>query len=199
MSTSDNRELELLFDFDVDIDLAHRQSALQVLPHTPASIHNGDSVAKHNTGVYFQSIPRDPNTGLSALDYKDAQEQGFFKVDFLNNTVYRDVRSNQHLDKLANTQPDWSLLQHEEIVETLYHIGNHYDIVSAYEPSSVMELAMILALIRPAKRHLVGKTWSEIEPEIWTAPTNGEYHFKKAHAVAFATVIVVQLNLLAGL
>jgi hypothetical protein len=32
--------------------------------------------------------------------------------------------------------------------------------------------------------------------EIWEKPTNGEYYFKKAHAVAYAHVIVVQMNLI---
>lgn len=187
------------FDFDVDIDLADRDAALAFLPHTPATIITDLGVAiRHNTGVYFQRVPRDPVSDLSAIDYKDAADQGYFKVDFLNNMVYRGVASNNHLDKLVNTDPDWDLLQHPEIVETLYHINKHYDIVSAYEPRSVIQLAMILALIRPAKRYLLGREWSEIEPHIWTKPDNHEYHFKKAHAVAFATVIVVQLNLLSG-
>jgi hypothetical protein len=55
---------------------------------------------------------------------------------------------------------------------------------------------MCLALIRPAKRHLIGKTWTEIGQEIWTKPENGDYYFKKAHAVAYAQVVVVQMNLI---
>jgi DNA polymerase III alpha subunit len=64
------------------------------------------------------------------------------------------------------------------------------------KPCSIEELAMCLALIRPAKRHLVGKTWTEIAGEIWEKPVNGDYYFKKAHAVAYAHVIVVQMNLI---
>jgi hypothetical protein len=55
---------------------------------------------------------------------------------------------------------------------------------------------MCLALIRPAKRHLIGKTWPEIGTTIWTKPENDEYYFKKAHAVAYAQLVVVNLNLL---
>lgn len=186
------------YDFDVDIDLADRDAALSVLPHTAASIQRDGQTTKHNTGVYFQNIPRDPVSGTAALDYKDAGSQGYFKVDFLNNTVYQGVRDPEHLDRLANTEPDWSLLKYPEIVETLYHINNHFDIVDAYEPQSVEDLAGVLALIRPAKRHLLGQPLAAIQDELWQRPHNQEYYFKRSHAIAFATVIVVQMNLLSG-
>jgi hypothetical protein len=32
--------------------------------------------------------------------------------------------------------------------------------------------------------------------EIWTKPENDEYYFKKAHAIAYAHVIVIQMNLI---
>jgi len=32
--------------------------------------------------------------------------------------------------------------------------------------------------------------------DIWTKPETGEYYFKKAHAIAYAHVIVVQMNLI---
>ena len=90
----------------------------------------------------------------------------------------------------------WTLLEHEEVVSQLYHINNYADIVKAYKPTSVEQLAMILAIIRPAKKHLVGKSFDEIEKSVWVKPQDGEYYFKKAHAIAFATAIVVQLNLI---
>jgi DNA polymerase III alpha subunit len=63
-------------------------------------------------------------------------------------------------------------------------------------PSSIEQLAMFIALLRPGKRHLIGKSWQTIEAEIWI-PTE-KYYFKKSHAIAYATSIVVQLNLLAS-
>ena len=38
---------------------------------------------KHNTGVYFQPIPSFPIEGYSTIDHKEAEEMGYFKVDFL--------------------------------------------------------------------------------------------------------------------
>lgn len=183
-------------DFDVDIDLADRDAFLKNIDHVPASIIKNHEISKHNTGVYFQKMPCDPITGLAALDYKEAQELGFFKVDFLNNHVYADVRDSQHLEELVNREPLWELLEHSEIVERLFHINNYADLLAQYKPCGVKQLAMILAMIRPAKRYLIGKSWQEIEQEIWNQPAHGEYHFKKSHAVSYALVIVVQMNLL---
>lgn len=184
------------FDFDVDIDMANRDDFLQLVKHTPASIHKDNSHTKHNTGVYFQTIPMFPLEGYSAIDHKQAELDGWFKVDFLNNTIYQKVKSEAHLDRLLNTVPLWELLQHEEVVGQLYHINNYAHVLKSYKPVSVEQLAMILAIIRPAKKHLMGKSFDEIEKTVWDKPTSGEYYFKKAHAIAFATAIVVQLNLI---
>lgn len=186
-------------DFDIDIDMADRSQLLDLIPHVAATIHQDGDIKKHNTGVYFQNIPQDPLSGWCDLDYREAGDQGYFKVDFLNNTVYREVQSPEHLDRLCATEPDWSLLEYPEIVGQLYHINQHYDIVNMYKPRSVEQLAQVLALIRPAKRHLVGQPFDRIQDEIWQKPTDGEYYFKRSHATAFAMVIVVQMNLLSGL
>ena len=184
------------FDFDVDIDMADRDTLLKHIKHIPASVENSGKLSKHNTGVYFQRLPVHPLEGYATIDHKSAESQGFFKVDFLNNYAYRDVQSPAHLDKLVATEPVWSLLEHPEIVETLYHINRHFDTVNFYKPQSVEQLAMVLAMIRPAKKHLVGKPWDSVEAEVWRRPSNDEYHFKRSHAISYAMVIVVQLNLL---
>jgi hypothetical protein len=54
----------------------------------------------------------------------------------------------------------------------------------------------VLAMIRPAKRSLIGKDWNSVMNEVWTKPVNDEYYFKKSHAIAYATAIVVQMNLI---
>jgi hypothetical protein len=56
-------------------------------------------------------------------------------------------------------------------------------------------LAMLLAVIRPSKRHLIGKRWREIADEIWVKPSEG-YYFKKAHAYGYAQLVMVHMNLL---
>ena len=90
----------------------------------------------------------------------------------------------------------WELLEHQEVVEKLFHINNHFDIVKQYKPKSLEQLAMILAIIRPGKRHLVGKTWEQVEADVWIKPKDDTYFFKKSHSYGYALAIIVQLNLI---
>jgi DNA polymerase III alpha subunit len=64
------------------------------------------------------------------------------------------------------------------------------------KPQSIEQLAAVLAMIRPAKRYLIGKDWTEVMADVWVKPASDEYFFKKAHAIAYAHVIVVQMNLI---
>jgi len=181
-------------NFDVDIDMANREDFLRLVKHTPASIEKDSKFTKHNTGVYFQNIPKFPLEGYSTIDHKQAEQEGWFKVDYLNNSVYSDIVDEAHLNKLLAMAPMWELLQHSEVVSKLYHVSNYLNVLQDYKPNSVEQLAMILAIIRPGKKHLLGKSFDEIEKTVWIKPESGEYYFKKAHAIAFSTAIVVQLN-----
>jgi DNA polymerase III alpha subunit len=181
---------------DIDIDFADRSKALAKLEHVVAAIADNGTFKKHNTGVYCTSIPHNPVTGISTIDYKEAEARGYFKIDFLNVGIYEGVRDEAHLTHLMNTDPLWDLLLQDDFTDLLFHVNGHGNLLKLMKPTSIEELAMCLALIRPAKRHLVGKSWSEIGLEIWTKPDNGDYYFKKAHAVAYAQVVVVQMNLI---
>jgi hypothetical protein len=55
---------------------------------------------------------------------------------------------------------------------------------------------MFLAVIRPAKRHLIGRTWREVAETVWERPADDSYYFKKAHAVGYAHLVAVNMNLL---
>ena len=41
---------------------------------------------------------------------------------------------------------------------------------------------------------LVGKSWEEIQEQVWTKPDDDVYFFKKSHAYSYAMAIIVQLN-----
>lgn len=182
---------------DVDIDVFDRDKLLENLPHITARIdRDDDEYVKHVSGVYFQRIPYDPLTNIATIDHKDAEELGYMKIDFLNNSVYKSVRDEDHLKKLAEREPEWDLLQHADIISKLVHIHDYAYLVQRLRPKSIPQLAMILALIRPGKKHLQNSTWAEIEKEIWIKPTDGTYYFKKSHSFAFALSIIVQLNLM---
>jgi DNA polymerase III alpha subunit len=182
---------------DIDIDFANRDNALNVIKHIPAAIKQPDGTfKKHNTGVYCTSIPYNPVTNLSNIDYKEAEERGYFKLDFLNVSIYKDVRDDEHLKTLMETEPLWDLLEQDDFSSLLFHVNGHGNILRQMKPKSILQLAAVLAMIRPAKRHLIGMDWTTVMTTIWTKPEDDEYYFKKAHAVAYAVAIVVQMNLI---
>lgn len=181
---------------DIDLDFADRNLALGALKHIPASIINNGVTKKHNTGVYLTNIPTNPVTGLASIDYKEAEERNYFKIDFLNVAVYKNVTSEQHLIQLLETEPIWDLLLVDQFTDLLFHVHGYGKIMRTMQPKSVTQLAAVLAAIRPAKLHLVGKPWDYVMQHIWTIPTTNEYFWKKSHAFAYASAVVVQMNLL---
>jgi len=182
---------------DIDIDFLDRTVALDKFKHVTATITSTFGLLKkHNTGVYCTSIPYNPVTGLSTIDYKKAEDRGYFKIDFLNVSVYNGVKDEAHLIRLMETEPLWDLLEQDDFSNLLFHINGHGTILRAMKPTSLEQLAAILAMIRPAKKHLIGKTWEEVMKEVWIKPENEDYYFKKSHAVAYAQAIVVQMNLI---
>jgi hypothetical protein len=188
----------MIFKSDIDIDVADRDIALSVIDHTAASIIRDNKNSKHNTGVYFTSVPVDPFTGRASLDYEAAEARGYVKIDILNVGLYQQVKSEQHLQDLMAQDPAWDQLYNPEFCAQLIHIGAHYDtlIKMPEAVNSIPRLAMFLAVIRPAKRHLIGLPWGEVARTVWERPTDDSYYFKKAHAVGYAHLVAVNMNLL---
>jgi hypothetical protein len=181
---------------DIDIDFADRNAAMSVLSVVPAMIERDGKKTAHPSGVYFQDAPLDPFTGLCSLDYKEADNLGYFKIDLLNQSVYQEVRDEDHLVTLLNSEPLWELLDEPGMVEQLPHIHKHYDVVQTIQPKSIEDLSVVLALVRPGKKHLIGRSRTEIDAEIWARPSDDGYYFKKAHACAYSALVVVAMNLL---
>jgi hypothetical protein len=179
---------------DIDIDFADRTPALAGLRWVAAVQRRNAHRERHVSGVYFQDIPIDPLDGMAVWDYEDAADRGYFKIDCLNNLIYTGVRDEAHLIDLLVRDPPWDAFADRDIVAALAHIGGHHEIARMIRPRSIIDLAICIALIRPGKRHLVGCSRETIDKEVWIRTE--KYYYKKAHAVAFATAIVVQLNLL---
>jgi hypothetical protein len=179
--------------FDVDIDFADREQILKVVKHTAAMQRDGNKERKHNTGVYFHHVPTNPFTGLCTLDYKQAEDAAWFNIYLLYVGIYSYFTSNEQIDELLDKEPMWELLEHKDVIQQLFHIHNHSDTVIRMKPRSIEQLAMVLAVIRPGKKHLIGRSWSEIEQEVWTK-TEDVYSFKKSHAIGYAAAIALQLN-----
>ena len=181
---------------DIDIDFIDRDQALKLFEHIPASRLDNQRLVKHNTGVYLHAVPVDAVSGLCQIPYEQAEEEKYFKIDFLNVGIYKGVRNEEHLVQLMNQEPLWDLLLQDDFVNLLFHLNGHGDIIRKTQPTSVEQLSAVLAMIRPAKRYLIGKPWTTIMNEVWTKPVNDDYYFKKSHATAYAVAIVVQMNLI---
>ena len=181
---------------DIDIDFIDREQALKLFKHTVASRNDNGQLVKHNTGVYMHEVPVDAVSGLCSVPYEQAEEQGLFKIDFLNVSIYKGVRNEEHLTQLMETEPLWDLLLQDDFVNLLFHVNGHGSILRQAAPKSIEELAAVLAMIRPAKRYLIGKDWTTVMTEVWTKPETNDYYFKKSHATAYAVAVVVQMNLI---
>ena len=183
---------------DIDIDFADRTKILDKIEHIPAILDEGK---KHNTGIYCHKIPTNPLTGYATIGQTIAEERGYFKIDFLNVSVYDDpmIKFEDDITRLLAIEPLWDLLYEKEVCDQLFHINGYHNLLAQLKPKTILELATVLALIRPGKKHLVPivaeKGFEAIQDEVWVK-TEEAYSFKKSHAVGYAHVIVMQLNLI---
>lgn len=181
---------------DIDIDCGDRDKILKHIKHIPAAMLRVSPPRKHTTGIYVGPVPYDPLSGAASIDYTDAESRSYYKIDLLNVHLYNSVTSEEHLEHLLR-EPDWSMLKQKSVVQRLMHINNHWENLQRMaEPiDSIPKLAMFIALIRPGKKHLIGKSWDTIEQNIWTPDGEG-YTFKRSHSHAYAHLIVVNMNLI---
>jgi DNA polymerase III alpha subunit len=182
---------------DIDIDFANRDKILEIIHHVRARRTTDDGVTHHSSGVYPHNIPKDPANNIAGIDYKTAEERGYFKVDLLNVGIYEKIISEDQLVRLMNVEPLWDLLEQKDFCDLVFHVNGYHDLVAKLKPKTIEELSMFLALIRPGKKHLIQTVqeqgWDSVRDEIWTK-TDDSYSFKKSHAVAYAHAIVVQMN-----
>lgn len=186
---------------DVDIDLPTTFAPTDHFDVTLASMVKDGKLVKHPAGAYFQNIPVDAITKLSAIPFREAEDMDYFKIDFLHLSILDNFNNKDEIRQLLKIEPDWSLLESPEVVEKLFQIHKHFDIISQVKPTSVVTLADTIALIRPAKRKLIHnyiKTPDKIRKFLYMKPEDGKYYFKKSHAIAYALTIVLQLHLVSG-
>lgn len=184
-------------DTDIDIDTSDRDRILSLVSHVNASLVTSDVIKKHNVGVYFQDAPVFLDSGNCSIDYKEMPKHGFFKIDILNNTVYDDIKNEEELNHILSLDVHWEMLTDRSMVEQLPHIHSHYDLLLRTKPKSVIELADVLALIRPAKKHLLAKYLKDKEStrtELYTKPLDSGFYFKYSHSIAYAVSITVVMN-----
>ena len=159
---------------DIDIDFADRNQLLELIQHTPArQLHQGQ-VRRHNSGVYVTNIPQDPVNQCAAVDYKVAEELGYFKIDLLNMSVYQLITSPEHYATTVAQEPEWSRLWTDtEWTKQLVHVGNYTDLLKEMQPDSIPRMAAV-----------------------WDGDESQGYTFKKSHSISYAMLVALHMNLL---
>jgi len=180
---------------DIDIDFGNRNEILSLIEYTSAVLETGE---KHSSGIYITEAPKNILTGNSSLDYKKAEELGYFKLDILNNNLYKQVKSPEHLEELLARPINWNKLKEPEFVKKLVHIGNYSEMILRLKDpiDSIEKLAMFLAIIRPGKKHLQGLPWNIIEQSVWERDNADGYSYKRSHALAYSLTIIINIQLL---
>lgn len=182
---------------DIDIDLADRDQLLKLIKATPARQTNQGRVRAHNSGVYVTDIPYDPVHRCAAIDYEQAEELGYFKIDLLNMTVYQLIRDQAHYETLLAQEPPWSRLWTDpDWAQQIVHIGNYTELLRSMKPDSIPRLAAFISIIRPGKAHLQNKDWDTVFASVWDKDNSQGFVFKHAHAIGYAVLVSLHMNLL---
>jgi hypothetical protein len=182
---------------DIDIDFADRELVLKLIRHTPARQEVQGQVRRHNSGVYVTNIPHDPVNGCAALDYEQAEQRGYFKIDFLNMNVYKLVKSTEHYQEMLAAAPPWDRLwQDANWSKQLVHVGNYTDLLKNMRPTTIPQMAAFISIIRPGKAHLQNQSWKDVFATVWDGNDSQGYTFKKSHSLSYAMLVVLHMNLL---
>lgn len=182
---------------DIDIDLANRDQLLALIQHVPARQTVNDQARRHNSGVYVTNIPRDPVLGCAAIDYQEAESRGYFKIDLLNMSVYQLIQDQNHYNQLLAQEPPWfRLWQDSDWAAQLVHVGNYTELLKSMRPDSVPRMAAFISIIRPGKAHLQNQPWDRVFESVWDGDDSRGFVFKHAHAIGYAALVSLHMNLL---
>jgi len=182
---------------DIDIDLADRDQLIRLIQCVPARQENEGQVRRHNSGVYVTDIPQDPINGCAAIDYREAESRGYFKIDLLHMSVYDQIKSPEHYQRMLDADPPWSRLWTDQAwASQLVHVGNYVDLLCSMKPDSIPRMAAFISIIRPGKAHLQNQPWADVFESVWDGDDSRGYTFKKSHAVSYAALVALHMNLL---
>jgi hypothetical protein len=181
---------------DIDLDFADRDSVLKLIPHTPARQMHQGQVRRHNSGVYVTDIPYDPVNQCASLDYETAEQLGYFKIDFLNMSVYQLIQDPEHYKQMLAQEPTWTRLwTNPEWAKQLVHVGNYTELLASMRPDSIPRMAAFISIIRPGKAHLQNQPWATVFESVWDGDSSQGFVFKHAHAIGYAALVALHMNL----
>lgn len=182
---------------DIDIDLANRDQLLQLIQAVPARQVNQGQVRRHNSGIYVTDIPVDPVHGCAAIDYEQAEQLGYFKIDLLNMSVYQLIKNPAHYEQVLAQEPSWTRLWEEPAWACqLVHVGNYTELLKTMRPDSIPRMAAFISIIRPGKAHLQNLPWEQVFATVWDGDASRGFVFKHAHAIGYAALVALHMNLL---
>ena len=182
---------------DIDIDLADRDQLLKLIHAVPAMQLQQGQIRRHNSGVYVTDIPADTVNKCAAVDYETAEQLGYFKIDLLNMSVYQLINSPEHYQQMLEIEPPWyRLWEDSDWSKNLVHVGNYTDLLVSMKPDSIPRMAAFISIIRPGKAHLQNRPWSEVFESVWDGDDSQGFVFKHAHAVGYAALVALHMNLL---
>jgi hypothetical protein len=182
---------------DIDLDLADREQVLKFINAIQARQMHQGQVRKHNSGVYVTDIPYDPVNDCAAIDYEEAEQRGYFKIDLLNMSVYQLIKNPDHYQEMLNQKPPWARLWTDPAwASQLVHIGNYVELLKTMRPDSITRMAAFISIIRPGKAHLQNQPWAEVFESVWDGDNSKGFVFKHAHAIGYAALVALHMNLL---
>lgn len=182
---------------DIDIDMPDRSRLLELIPHVAARQTVDGKPRRHNSGIYVTEIPRDIVNGCAAIDYESAESRGYFKIDLLNMSVYQLIQDPAHYEQMLSEEPPWSRLWTDgPWASQLVHVGNYTELLRAMKPDSIPRMAAFISIIRPGKAHLQRQPWADVFGSVWDGDDSRGYTFKKSHAVSYAALVALHMNLL---
>lgn len=182
---------------DIDIDFADRTKILELIQHIPARQMHDGTARRHNSGIYVTSIPFDPLNECAAIDYEEAEKRGYFKIDFLNMSVYRGIQDPAHYRWLLEQPIPWQRLWEDpEWASQLVHVGNYTSLLSLMKPDSIPRMAAFISIIRPGKAHLQNRPWAEVFESVWDGDDSRGFVFKKSHSISYAMLVALHMRLI---
>ena len=63
-------------------------------------------------------------------------------------------------------------------------------------PDSIPRMAAFISIIRPGKAHLQNQPWPTVFGSVWDGDDSRGYVFKKAHALGYAALVALHMNIL---
>lgn len=182
---------------DIDIDVQSTFDPSTLFNVVKASRVQDGKLLKHPVGVYFQNIPADPVTGLSAIPHEHTDDYRYFKIDMLHLHILNLFDSKEQIKSLLRKAPDWDILKHESNVVKLFQLSKHFYLVNKMNPRSILDIADCIAIIRPGKRILLDKYIADrVNTRKLLYQKTSDSDYKRSHAVAYAHIVILQMHLI---